>query len=100
VRDLAKFTIDAIESNLTGAYTVAAPSGGITYGEMMHTIATVTGDSAAKVEWISVEHAQERAGDFPFWAGGESVGMLQMNTDKAVAAGLTSRPLEDTIRDI
>ncbi len=99
-RDLAAFTIDAIENNLSGAFTVAAPSGGITYGDMMAAIVEATGDGAATVEWISVEAAQGRESEYPFWAGGESIGMLQMNTTKALNAGLTSRPLLDTIRDI
>lgn len=99
-RDLAAFTIDAVEKRLSGAFTVAAPSGGITYGEMMNAIVHATGSGAADVEWISVEAAQGREAEFPFWAGGESIGMLQMNTAKAEAAGLTSRPLLETIRDI
>lgn len=99
-RDLAAFTINAIEQGLSGAYTVAAPSGGSTYGAMMSAIVEATGPGAAAVEWISVEAAQGREAEFPFWAGGESIGMLQLDTTKAEAAGLTSRPLLETIRDI
>ena len=38
VRDLAAFTISAIEQGLTGPFHTAAPSGGITFEQMLAAI--------------------------------------------------------------
>lgn len=100
VRDLAIFTIDAIEQGLSGAFHTAAPSGGMTYAGMLHAIVEEVGEQAARLNWLTVEQAEASEVTYPFWAGGRHIGILQVDTSKAVAAGLRTRPLVDSIRSI
>lgn len=100
VRDLAKFTLDAAVDGLSGAFHVATPSGGAAFGDVLQTIVNTVGGPGVNLNWISVEEARESEEEFPLWAQGESVGMLAMDTSKAIAAGLAVRPLSETVADI
>ena len=100
VRDLAAFTISAIEQGLTGPFHTAAPSGGITFEQMLAAIVETEGSEAADLAWISTAEAEASDTVFPFWAGTVEIGALQLDTSKAVAAGLQSRPLADSIRSV
>ncbi len=100
VRDLAKFTVDAALDGLSGAFHVATPSGGAAFGDVLATIAETVGGPEAELNWIAVEEALKADEEFPLWAQGESVGMLAMDTSKAIAAGLKVRPLAETVTDI
>ena len=99
-RDLAAFTLKALEDDRRGAFHVAAPSGGTTFAELLETIREVVGPEAARLNWVSVEEANERPADFPLWAGGKPTGMRALDTSAAEAAGLTARPLSDSVRDL
>ena len=100
VRDLASFTMDAIDQGLTGPFHVASPSGGLAFSEVMRTIAVAMGESAASLNWISVEEARESGQAFPLWSEGEDTGILALDTSRALAAGLVVRDLAVTISDI
>lgn len=99
-RDLAAFTLHALEDDRKGAFHVAAPNGGTTFEELLETIREVVGAGAAELNWVSVEAASERPTDFPLWAGGKSTGMRALDTSAAEAAGLNARPLADSVRDL
>ena len=100
VRDLAAFTISAIEKGLTGPFHTAAPSGGITFEQMLAAIVETEGSAAAALTWISAAEAEASDTVFPFWAGTVEIGALQLDTSKAIAAGLRSRPLAESIRSV
>lgn len=100
VRDLATFTLDAIDAGLSGPFHVAAPAGGTTYESMLNAIVAETGEGAAALNWISVEDAAARDTVFPFWAGGRDLGMLRLTAARATAVGLKSRPLVESIRSV
>ena len=51
VRDLAAFALGAAERSLAGAYNVAAPIGGETFGGMLDACVEVTG-SGAELVWV------------------------------------------------
>ena len=100
VRDLASFTVDAALRGLSGAFHVATPSGGVAFGDVLQAIVDTVGGPDISLNWITVEEALESEEDFPLWAQGESVGMLAMDTSKAISAGLIVRPLSETVADI
>ena len=100
VRDLAKFTVDSALSDLSGAFHVAAPSGGVAFGDVLQTIVDAVGGPGCRLNWISVEDALTSDETFPLWADGEDIGMLAMDTSKALAAGLDARPLSETVAAI
>lgn len=104
VRDLADWTILAIEEGRTGYYNLTGPNRTMTFGELLDTSKRVSG-SDASYTWVNeaflLENKIEPWADLPLWlpaADPAYVGMDYMNIDKAVAHGLTFRPLEDTVR--
>ena len=67
---------------------------------MLAAIVETEGSEAADLAWISTAEAEASATVFPFWAGTVKIGALQLDTSKAIAAGLRSRPLADSIRSV
>ena len=70
----------------------------VTWGEVL---AACPGD--AKVTWVDegflLEHEVGPWMELPLWIPGDEQAFLQMSVAKASAAGLRSRPLEETARD-
>jgi 2'-hydroxyisoflavone reductase len=99
VRDLSAWTLNQIEANVTGTYNLAGPVGGCTMGEMLAASVEAAGTDPELV-WIPDEWLVERElipwGDLPLWVPGED---LTAKIDRAVARGLTTRPLVETARD-
>ncbi|MEY2672302.1 MAG: hypothetical protein RLZZ508_179 [Actinomycetota bacterium] len=91
-RDLARFTIDAIEKDLVGDFHVCET--GTTFEFAVNEIARVTESKAEIEQWNSDDESK-----FPLWAASDT-GVLAMNPAKAKAAGLVTRPLSETIKDI
>ena len=104
VRDLAIWTLDAVEHGLGGPYDLVSPPGHTTMGELLQACTDVTGSSANLV-WTAPETILE-AGiepwtDLPAWLPpGEDYDTLhQGNVGKALAAGLRCRPVQETVGD-
>ncbi len=92
VRDLAKFTLDAIENDRSGAFHVCESS--TKFNKIIETIKAVTN---SKSEIMSVDSSDDSK--FPLWSETD-LGVLSMDPAKAKSAGLVTRALEDSIRDI
>ena len=104
VRDLSDFIIKLIEENASGTFNVTGPDYALTIGEMLETSKRVS-DSDAKFHWASAEflsrHEVAPWSDMPVWIPNteEDAGFSRVDVSKAIRAGLTFRPLEDTVRD-
>lgn len=100
VRDIAAWVVSATEQRLAGPYNVTGPNQPLTFGEMLTACRNVTG-SGAEFTWVDesflLEHGVEPFADMPVWLPADSAGVLAVNTGKAQAAGLRSRPLAETI---
>ena len=104
-RDLAIFTIQAIEKHLTGAYNIINDLGSVQMGKFLETASSVAGGTAELV-WKTPQEIKE-AGvgpwiQLPFWLDPSSddyAAMYRCDTTKARGAGLKCRPFEETIRD-
>jgi 2'-hydroxyisoflavone reductase len=92
VRDLANFTIDAIEKDLQGDFHVCENA--TKFSIAVEEIRTTT-NSKSQLKQVDSEDDSQ----FPMWAPADT-GVLAMNPAKAKAAGLTNRPLAQSIRDI
>jgi len=99
VRDLALFTIDCIDREIDGVYnTVNANL--CNMGSMLEDSRAV---SAAQVDpvWIDGDFLTSKGlkggSDFPVWHGVEE---LEFNSERAVRAGMQSRPVRETARDL
>lgn len=102
VRDLAEWTIRIVEQGQTGVYHATGPTQPLTLGEVLQSCLTVTG-SDAELVWAPEDFLlEQKVGPFvelPLWLPEAVNSAMNMNIGRAMAAGLTFRPLEQTIRD-
>ena len=103
-RDLAAFILDAAARALTGPYNLVGPTGQTTMGELLTVANHTTGDHA-DLRWLDPEPILA-AGiqpwtDLPIWLppGDDHDHLHRGDVSKALNAGLTLRPLADTIAD-
>lgn len=102
VRDLADFTLTLVERGATGIYNVNGPETPVAMGPLLETMRAVSG-SDARFVWVDDETlGREGVGawvEMPLWFPEEQMpGFFAFDIRKARAAGLTFRPLADTIR--
>ncbi len=105
VRDVAAWVFDMAASRSAGTFNVTGPAQPITFEEMVKSIREATGSDAdfvwADEAWL-VKQGVQPFQDLPIWMppGDLYQGFLARNIDRALAAGLTFRPLADTVRDV
>jgi 2'-hydroxyisoflavone reductase len=101
-RDLARWTVDMVESGQSGLYHATGPSQPLSFASLFETCRDVASSNAEPV-WVDeaflVEQSLEAWSSLPLWAPPESPGLMQVDIRKALNAGLRFRPLEDTVRD-
>lgn len=103
-RDIAEFTLDALEKRYEGRYFTTGVSGNVTWGELLSLCVEATGSGARPV-WVDDDFLLQRGirvwDELPLWAPAkpEFAGVWLASSDKALAAGLSCRPVEDTLRD-
>ncbi len=104
-RDLAEWTIRLVEQGAAGVYNATGPDYPLTLGEVLQTCKAVSG-SDARFIWAGDDFLKENGADtstlLPFYLpqSSDSAGIMGASIAKAVAAGLTFRPLADTVNDI
>src|SRR5437867_4874609 len=100
-RDLAEWTIRMVENRETGIYNAVGPAKPLVMGEMLDEIKSAL-NSDAKFTWLPADFLQQQKveawSDMPVWAGDEP-GLARTNINRALAEGLTFRPLAETARD-
>lgn len=104
VRDLAEWNIRMVEAGETGVYNADGPDRTLPIAELLETSKEVSG-SDAHFTWVDQEFLLEQGvspwTDLPAWVPetDEYAGFFSISSDKAIAHGLTFRPLADTVRD-
>jgi 2'-hydroxyisoflavone reductase len=101
VRDLASWMLSLAERRVDGVFNATGPVPAVTMRELVETCRAVSG-SDATFTWVADEFLLERdVGEWmelPLWiAGPEYRHLLDVDVSRAVAAGLTFRPLEQTV---
>lgn len=103
-RDLAAFIIRGAERRTMGIFNVTGPAKPIKMRAMLEGIQQATGGDA-RFTWVdSAFLAQQKVmpmAEIPIWAArtGPEGGLGSVNIDRAMQAGLATRPLADTVRD-
>ena len=102
-RDLAEWTIRMTEAKQTGIYNTYGPDYPLTMGQFLDECKKVTG-SQTELVWVDTDFLREISllDEVPLWVPAsdpELAGWPTIRSDKAIAAGLTYRPLAETIRD-
>lgn len=104
VRDLAGWLVRSAEDGVGGVFNAVGPEVAVcTHLATAQRVAGFTGEVVAAPEaWLAEQGVEEWMGprSLPLWlADPDWQGFAARNGDKARAAGLTHRPLEDTLRD-
>lgn len=100
-RDLGAFMIKAVEDDLTGTMNIVGPRELLTVAGMLHRTRDAIG-SDATLTWVDAAFlAEQGIRALTYWTApaGDYLGMMQVNGDRAFAAGFLPRPLEETARD-
>jgi 2'-hydroxyisoflavone reductase len=104
VRDLAEWTIRVAEQRSIGAFNATGPANPITMQQMLAGIAQGI-EINPKLVWVPAEVLKANNvfawSDMPVWIPGQgrSFGFHRRDFSRAVAAGLTYRPLPLTAAD-
>jgi 2'-hydroxyisoflavone reductase len=103
VRDLAEWLVRCAEDRVTGAYNAVGPATLLTMEEMLEACRMAT-ESDAQLRWLSADLLKERGVEewstLPLWLVDPGHrGVVEVDNSRALAAGLTLRPLDETIRD-
>lgn len=103
VRDLADFILTTLERGHVGVHNVNGPAEPLGIGALLDACKRVSG-SDARFTWAdnAFLEAQQIAAwsDMPVWVPpiGDGVGLTTTVSARAIARGLTYRPLDDTIK--
>jgi 2'-hydroxyisoflavone reductase len=103
VRDLAGFVVHAIERDLGGVYNVTSPRDAIRMRDLIDACSD-NGAAPPIVHWVDgtflAEHGCTGWTDLPLWLRPDSPypGILAADVTRALDAGLTLRPLVETVR--
>ena len=95
VRDLGAWMVEACERQISGTFNAS--------GEPIPLAAALEACGVSEPVWVDQDFLLERGVgpwmEVPLWVGSEEAAFLQMSVAKAVDAGLSFRPLEETARD-
>jgi nucleoside-diphosphate-sugar epimerase len=102
VRDLAEFVVKMARSKGTGIYHAVGPREPLSWGALFDECRAVT-RSDTRVTWIREEILESlgvQPSELPMWVGSDARGIMRSDFRNAVAAGLTFRPVAETVRDV
>ncbi len=103
-RDLSEFVIHCCEQETVGTFNATGPSSYLSIAEMLGAIRGVM-VTDAHLTFVDADFLAEQKvrpwSDMPVWIPprGETAGFMRRSIARALAAGLTFRPLADTARD-
>lgn len=102
VRDLVDWILDMTEAKSLGAYNATGPQKPLTMGELLEQTRQAI-DGEAELVWIPedflIDAGVDPFSEVPLWLPEEQNGLLEVDISKALEAGLSIRPLEETAQD-
>lgn len=100
-RDLAEFAILSLEKDIGGTYNVAGPgAGAVSMGEFTEQLRQAVNPSAS-FTWVDHAFLQQRRMGLPLVIPGTGPmrGLAKVSAARAIAQGLTFRPIASTAKD-
>jgi 2'-hydroxyisoflavone reductase len=102
-RDLGAWVVRMIEDGKTGVYNALGPETRITMKQVLDTCNEVGGNKA-QLTWVPADFLAKQGvapwSDMPMWIDlSEMAGFGTMQNKRAIAAGLTFRPIKETAAD-
>jgi 2'-hydroxyisoflavone reductase len=102
VRDLAAWIIRQVEERTTGIFNATGPAAPLSFGALIDCCLAETASGGQPI-WAPdsvLEEAQIAAyTEMPLWVPATLTGFNRTAIDRALAAGLTFRPLAETVAD-
>ncbi len=101
-RDLGEWMIRLAEQGTTGVFNAVGPDYTMSTDAMLHGCHAVTGGPATFTH-VPAKFVEEQKLDLPIWvpaAEGPFAGYGQVSNARAIAAGLTFRPLATTVAEL
>jgi 2'-hydroxyisoflavone reductase len=110
VRDLARFSVDALEHGTVGTFNLVTPPGQMTMGGLISAClasARTLAPAAASTQpvWVPTQflasHDSAFPEDFPIWSPptGDTAAVADIRATRALRAGLHITPIGQTVRD-
>ncbi len=101
-RDLAAWIVRMAEDGATGVFNAKGPDYPLTMGDLLEACKAVSG-SDARFVWVDEQFLLDRRVgpwmELPLWLPAEMGALDAARSDKAYAAGLSFRPIAETVRD-
>jgi nucleoside-diphosphate-sugar epimerase len=104
-RDLAAWLLDAVADGRSGPFNVVSRRGHATMGRLLEACRAASGAPGTTLTWVAPEFVDasgiEPWTELPVWLppDHEYHAMHDTDVERAHAAGLRCRPLQDTVRD-
>ena len=101
VRDLARFTMDCLDRDISGTYNMVNPPGEYSMGDLLEdcqAISATNVDATWVPEDFLVANGLNPGAQIPIWGGGARA--MDVSTERAMAKGMHHRPPRETARDI
>jgi 2'-hydroxyisoflavone reductase len=102
-RDLARWLVELAVNGPGGTFNATGPAEPLTFAQLLERARDAVG-SDASVVWVDDQHVLAAEvqpwTELPLWLpGDEYAGMARADIGRALAAGLTFRPVEETVVD-
>jgi len=102
-RDLARWLVELALNGPGGTFNATGPAEPLTFAQLLERARAAIG-SDANVVWVDDQHVLDAEvqpwTELPLWLpGAEYAGMTRADIRRALEAGLTFRPLEETVVD-
>jgi len=99
-RDLAIWILKGVEEQMTGIFNATGLS--VPFGHVLE-VCQQAANSVAHIEWVDpaflLDQGVQPWSELPLWLGADGTGIMQTDINRAVEAGLTFRPLVETVAD-
>jgi 2'-hydroxyisoflavone reductase len=103
VRDLTSWIVEMSEQRRTGTYNATGPDYELQMGRLLEECEAI-GGAGAELVWVSEDFLEEEGVEpfveLPLWVPREYAAFQAIDCGKAIEAGLTFRPLSETIKDV
>lgn len=101
-RDQAEWTIDLAENAKSGTYNSVSPTPPFGFGDLLDAVVRAVGPADTELVWADgdwLKQQGETAMSLPLWTEGMPEWSMAADPAHSMAAGLTPRPLVQTISD-
>jgi len=101
-RDLAEWLVRMAEARTAGVFNATGAEEVLTFGDMLDVCRTVSGRDT-RFSWVGEKYLLDNGvqpwSELPLWIADAHNGIFEIRNDKAIAAGLTFRPIGDTVQN-